>query len=70
MFETTETYPLPNKDILSYLFDDPKYDQNQPVGSGSLSEALNLLTSSRFMSMHTTPSAAYHVNKLAASFVI
>ncbi|KAJ5309366.1 FAD linked oxidase N-terminal [Penicillium atrosanguineum] len=31
IFEPAERILLPTKDILSYIFDDPPYDQNQPI---------------------------------------
>ena len=31
IFEPTERFPLPTKDILSYIFDNPPYDQDEPV---------------------------------------
>lgn len=32
IFEPTERTLLPTKDLLSYIFDDPPYDQDKPVG--------------------------------------
>lgn len=31
MFANPESLPIPNKDILSYIFDAPQYDQDKPV---------------------------------------
>lgn len=31
IFEPTERTLLPTKDLLSYIFDDPPYDQHKPV---------------------------------------
>jgi hypothetical protein len=31
IFEPAERVLLPTKDLLSYIFDDPPYDQDQPV---------------------------------------
>lgn len=31
IFEPAERVLLPTKDLLSYIFDDPPYDQNKPV---------------------------------------
>ena len=31
VFEATEAPTLPNKDILSWIFDAPEYDVNKPV---------------------------------------
>lgn len=66
MFAATETYPVPNKDILSYLFDEPKYDQNRPVSYTNFRMHCFRLTNTRFTLMHITQTAAYHVAKLAA----
>lgn len=32
IFEPAQRLPLPGKDLLSYIFDDPPYDQDEPVG--------------------------------------
>lgn len=39
IFEPAERILLPTKDLLSYIFDDPPYDQDQPVSL----EAKNLM---------------------------
>jgi hypothetical protein len=31
MFQADRQWDLPNKDILSYIFDKPAYDQDKPV---------------------------------------
>ena len=31
IFEPERRIPLPTKDLLSYVFDDPTYDQDEPV---------------------------------------
>jgi hypothetical protein len=33
IFEPAERTLLPTKDLLSYIFDDPPYDQDKPVGT-------------------------------------
>lgn len=33
MFEAARKVELPTKDLLSYIFDDPDYDQDRPVRS-------------------------------------
>lgn len=35
MFKATKQIDLPTKDILSYIFDKPAYDQDKPVCSSS-----------------------------------
>ena len=32
-FEAEETVEIPTKDILSWMFDDQKYDEDMPVSS-------------------------------------
>lgn len=36
IFEPTERSLLPTKDLLSFIFDDPPYDQDQPVSRMTL----------------------------------
>lgn len=31
IFEPAERLHIPTKDLLSYIFDNPKYDQDEPV---------------------------------------
>jgi len=31
MFAAEKTFPIPTKDLASWIFDDPKYDQDEPV---------------------------------------
>lgn len=33
IFESPERVDLPTKDLLSFIFDDPQYDQDKPVGT-------------------------------------
>lgn len=50
-FLAEETIPIPNKDILSWTFDNPQYDQDKPVSEISM-EVTDFvyrgLTSARF----------------------
>jgi hypothetical protein len=31
MFAAEKTFPIPTEDLASWIFDDPKYDQDEPV---------------------------------------
>lgn len=43
-FLASETYPIPHKDILSWTFDNPEYDQDMPVSTPpSLRECLLMI---------------------------
>lgn len=41
IFEPAERILLPNKDLLSFIFDDPPYDQDAPVGLYPVSPVLD-----------------------------
>lgn len=58
--------PLPNKDIVSWIFDDPKYDVDKPVSpiSGENSNSL-ADTSSRSISMPPTRRDLSHIGRHA-----
>lgn len=45
IFEPAERTLLPTKDLLSYIFDDPPYDQDKPVGTNSLTPDCILVAS-------------------------
>jgi len=40
-FLAQEHLPIPNKDILSWIFDEQAFDQDQPVRPANYSEAIN-----------------------------
>lgn len=73
IFEPAERTLLPTKDLLSYIFDDPPYDQDKPVGFiprrpiPHLSEALWLiaLILSRSISMFEIQRARFRATKPA-----
>lgn len=42
IFEPAERVLLPTKDLLSYIFDEPSYDQDQPVSENQYLNVINI----------------------------
>ena len=68
VYLATETQPLPTKDLLSWIFDEKRYDQEIPVAISKLLINDLLKIAYRFMLMLPTPSGQYPTIKLVRLF--
>lgn len=72
IFEPAERFLLPTKDLLSYIFDDPPYDQDQPVSDWleiKLYLTRHLINVVRSTLTSTTPPGRSLVIRHESSFV-
>lgn len=66
-FLAEEHIDVPNKDLLSWMFDDPKYDQNAPVRTPHATQNSVEANSCRFTLTPPTQTEPYHRAKLGVS---